>query len=182
MTMPVVFYLVGAAVVPIAFHFISRRNSRLPPRNELDHAIETLPRIQRQLREILELHQEQRAPLAKATVNAMRDDCSVLLWLIFRRLQFAQLSNRRKDVADSRHPAYTVLRQVRRLDRNLRRILHLARYRADRITDGHHLVYAATQHTRVWIEYMRFLRALYPEAYADLLIPGDIPMTFARSA
>src|SRR5579864_5051268 len=60
MTMPVIFYLVGAAIVPIAFHFISRRDSRLPARDELDHAIETLPRIQRQLRELLELHQAQR--------------------------------------------------------------------------------------------------------------------------
>jgi hypothetical protein len=61
MTMPVLFYLVGAAIVPIAFHFISRRDSRLLARDELDHAIETLPRIQRQLRELLELHQAQRA-------------------------------------------------------------------------------------------------------------------------
>src|SRR5579864_6433749 len=96
MTMPVIFYLVGAAIVPIAFHFISRRDSRLLARDELDHAIETLPRIQRQLRELLELHQAQRAALAKATVNAMRDDCSFLIWLIFRRLQLAQLFNQEK--------------------------------------------------------------------------------------
>ncbi len=66
MTMPVLFYLVGAAIVPIAFHFISRRDSRLLARDELDHAIETLPRIQRQLRELLELHQAQRARWRKA--------------------------------------------------------------------------------------------------------------------
>jgi|SRR5579863_1921937 len=182
MTAPLLVYLLPAVVVPIAFHFISRRNSAQPPRDELDYVIEIVPRIGKQLAEFLELHRDQRSPFAKAITNAMRDDCSLLLWLIFRRIQFAQFSNKPKNVTDSNHPAYTVLRQMRHLDRNLKRILLLARHRPDRITDGRHLAYAAMQHTRAWIEYLRFLRTLYPDAYAGLVVPGVMPITFARSA
>jgi hypothetical protein len=184
LTIPLVSVLLGA-LAPIGFYLIARKlASGQPHRDEIAHAIDTFPRIHAQLPKLLEADQEARDALCTTIAKDIREDCFFLTFVTWRRLRYAQAEQKPipNKPTDSQHPAYAVLRDVRRLDRNIRKILLLARRRPDRIRDGRHIAYAAVQHTQLWIEYMRFLRNLYPETYAGLVLAGDTPIGFARSA
>jgi hypothetical protein len=182
MMMPEIFYLLGAALVPLAFYFLSVRNSSRSGGEELGHAIETLPRIRAQLTKLLESPDEARIPLCMAIVKQMRDDCFLLTFVTYQRLRCALQPTGPKKLADSRHPAFSSFARMRRLERHLRRVLVLARNRPNRVTGGRHLAYAAVHHNLLWLEYLRFLQALYPESYQQLVLPDDAPLPMARSA
>lgn len=180
MNMPTIYVLLGGFLAPLAVHFLSKTlRSGQPHKDEIDHAIEILPRIHGQLPTLLNLNGKARSALCQAIAKDIRNDCVFVTWTVYRRLQFAD--RRPPAPSDIQHPASAVLNRVRRLDRDLRRTLLLARRRPDHTTIARHLTYAAMQHTRVWIEYLRFLRDLYPDHYPGLIVPGEPSTAFTIS-
>jgi len=126
----------------------------------LQDSLQTLERIRTAVSELPDLPPKERTGKRRAIAKDILRDVGFLVYL---------LDDCRNDSdPEIRERACNILREIMRLNWELRQLLFLLRFRPKLIADCQRIFDAAGGHCRVWIAYLHLLNAKYPELYRRL--------------
>jgi len=161
---------VGIATATMVLFLLDEIERRRLKKYTLDDALRTMEEIRRDFDDLPNLQGKERQAKCKSIAKGMLLNVQFIIQFTF---QFRQEDGEENpEIAKLRRE---VMKDARRLHAALRKLLFLLRFRPESVKDCHRTRAAKIGHLRMWIAFLRFMKAKYPDECATLVIPTAAP-------
>jgi len=165
-----IFICTAVAVATIGALILETFQRHRTEHRTVEDSLNTMRRITEALSELPNLQGKERAAKRRAIAREILLDTGFVLSMVMQ----CWLDEPPKD-QEVRERTWDVVDEIRQLNWEVRKSLFLFRFRPRLVADCQRTLHAVLGHYRVWIAYVRLLKAKYPERYGELSVP-DLPL------
>src|SRR5215472_10583761 len=165
-----IFICMAVAIATIGVMILETLQRHRIEHRTVEDSLNTMRRITETLSELPNLQGKERAAKRRAIAREILLDIGFVLSMVMERWHDDPPEDQ-----EVRERTFDVMDEIRQLHWELRKSLFLFRFRPRLVADCQRTLHAVLGHYRVWIAYVRLLKAKYPERYGELSVP-DLPL------
>lgn len=159
---------IAAGIYIIARFILESIRKRRIRRRTIQDSVDAMQRIEDALPQLPHLGARKRAATRRAIAREILLDTEFVLSLVY------DCYNKLQESQEVRERAQAVVAEIVHLNLELRKILFLFRFRPRLAGHCQRVLAAVEAHCLVWLAFIRFLKATYPEHYAKVSIPDSL--------